>query len=223
MTAHEHTPSTRSVGWHYQQSRRRIDVLLRETGPEELSLPVPTCPGWTVRDVIAHLVGITEDAVAGALNGPPDEDQTRRQVERHRSDSVELMLDRWASLSELVAPVISDLELWPAAIDVVSHEHDVRGALGRPGARDHESVATLARLLADGYVGDPPISFDFGDVVAGAPQAPLTLRTTPFEVLRLRMGRRSGDQARRLDWSDDPPTDLSHLFVFGPATSDIAE
>ena len=223
MTAHEHTSPTRSVGWHYEESRRRIDVLLRETGPEELSLPVPTCPGWAVRDVIAHLVGNTEDAVAGALNGPPDEAQTRRQVERHRLDPLGNMLDQWAASSEIIAPVISDLELWPAAIDVVSHEHDLRGALGRPGARDHESVNTLARLLADGYVGDPPISFELGDIVAGAPQAPLKLRCTPFEVLRLRMGRRSSDQARRLDWSIDPPTDLSALFVFGPATSDIAE
>jgi len=223
MRADQHPQPTRSVGWHYQGSRRRIDVLLRETEPEDLSLPVPTCPGWTVRDVIAHLVGNTEDAVAGELTGPPDENQTQRQVERHRLDPVGHLLDQWALLSEIVEPVISDLALWPAAIDVVSHEHDLRGALGRPGARDHESVTTLARLLADGYVGGPPISFELGDIGAGTPGVPLKLRCTPFEVLRTRMGRRSSDQTRRLDWSIDPPADLSPLFVFGPATSDIAE
>jgi hypothetical protein len=43
---------------------------------------VPTCPGWTVRDVVAHLAGLCEDWVQGRLAGYASEAWTANQVER---------------------------------------------------------------------------------------------------------------------------------------------
>ena len=35
--------------------------------------------------------------------------------------------------------------VWPAVMDVVSHEHDIRGALGDTSGRDAESIAMRGR------------------------------------------------------------------------------
>ncbi len=56
-----------------------------------------------------------------------------------------------------------------------------------------------------------------GRVVRAAVDGPVAeLRTTPFEVLRLRLGRRSRSQVAAMDWSVPPGDALDGLFVFGP-------
>ena len=49
------------------------------------------------------------------------------------------------------------------------------------------------------------------------------LRTTRFEALRWRTGRRSRAQLVAMDWSGDPTPVLDHLYLFGPAHADIVE
>jgi hypothetical protein len=51
----------------------------------------------------------------------------------------------------------------------------------------------------------------------------IRLRTTRFEALRWRTGRRSRGQLAALDWSGDPTPVLDHLYLFGPANADIVE
>jgi hypothetical protein len=55
------------------------------------------------------------------------------------------------------------------------------------------------------------------------PAEPLVLRTTAFELLRLRLGRRSRRQVAAMDWSASPEPVLTDLFVFGPTTEDLIE
>lgn len=183
--------------------------------------------------MVAHLLGNTEDAAAGRLNGPPTEAQTRDQIDRHRGDDPVDLLDAWAVAGPFVAAVVSESGMWPAAIDVVTHEHDVRAAIDRPGARDDESITELAELFCTidsprpvRIVLDPPVSgTPDADTTPGGPADDdlLTLRTTPFELVRIRLGRRSKTQVEALDWSDDPAEVLDHLFVFGPSPVDIDE
>ncbi len=45
-----------------------------------LATNVPACPRWSVRDVLAHLATVAEDAVAGRLSPPPSEDETDHLV-----------------------------------------------------------------------------------------------------------------------------------------------
>jgi hypothetical protein len=49
------------------------------------------------------------------------------------------------------------------------------------------------------------------------------LRSSYWEVLRWRLGRRSRAQLATMNWSRDPAPVLDHLFEFGPARADIAE
>jgi hypothetical protein len=44
-----------------------------------------------------------------------------------------------------------------------------------------------------------------------------------LEAWRWRTGRRSRAQLAAMDWSDDPTPVLDHLYMFGPAETDIVE
>jgi hypothetical protein len=53
--------------------------------------------------------------------------------------------------------------------------------------------------------------------------AEIWLRTTRFEALRWRTGRRSRAHLAAMDWSGDLTPILDHLHMFGPADVDIVE
>lgn len=215
-----------TVGDHYRRSRERLTALLAGIGPADWDRPVAACPGWSVHDVLAHLVGTAEDATAGRLTGPPTPAQTAAQVAERSAMAHDALLAAWASAAPGFEELVTGLGMWPAAIDAVSHEHDVRHALDRPGARDDPSVAHLARLLVAGIDTPAAVTVDFGTDAAtgGDPDAePITLTADAFEVLRLRLGRRTPAQVAALDWSRDPAPVLDHLFIFGPAERDLVE
>lgn len=215
-----------TVGDHYRRSRERLTALLAGIDPADWDRPVAACPGWSVHDDVAHLVGTAEDATAGRLTGPPTPAQTAAQVAERSAMAPDALLAAWASTAPGFEELVTGLSMWPAAIDAVSHEHDVRHALDRPGARDDPSVAHLARLLVAGIDTPAAVTVDFGTDAAtgGDPDAePITLTADAFEVLRLRLGRRTPAQVAALDWSRDPAPVLDHLFIFGPAERDLVE
>lgn len=210
------------VGTTYRSVRGRLtDLLTEETArrPDAWDVPVSACPGWRVRDVLAHLVGILEDGRAGRLSGPPGPEQTAEQVDRHRDDDPAGLLVTWAALAELSEEFFTRVGAWPAAIDALSHEHDVRHALGVPGAREHEDVRAVAEVLL------PSPDQPYAVVLDGrtATDARPTLSTDPFTWVRVRMGRRSRDEVLALDWSADPSAVLPAVFVFGPRETPLGE
>ena len=138
------------------------------------------------------------------------------------------MLARWAAAAPAFETVIGAREVWPAVINVASHKQDVRGALGRPGARDCAAVrACTPRLL--GWLDLPVpvrIRTEDGEYLAGSVGSDipeLRLNTSRFEAFRWRMGRRSRAQLAAMDWSADPAPVPGHLAVFGPAERDVVE
>jgi hypothetical protein len=132
----------------------------------------------------------------------------------------------WTAGAPRFEEVISAFDIPPAVIDVASHEQDIRGALGLPGARDNEAIRRMAGWLLERLRTPVPVCVTVEDAQfrAGPDGDPvLGLRTTRFDAFRWRMGRRSRGQLAALDWSGDPAPVLDHLVVFGPARSDIAE
>lgn len=219
------TPEIASI---YLGARARIDDLVRGLGAHELDLPTPTCPGWTVRGVVAHLVGTVEWFAAGKLQGPPSDEETAAQIAERLDIPVDQLLDTWAEVAPDFADQMAELDVWPAAIDAITHEHDIRQALGRPGARDHDDVRTVARLLLGWWRPGQPVEVVMGDDTMLVGQATsdrpaLGLRTSDFETLRWRMGRRSRRQLEAMDWSGDPSPVLDSAVVFGPSPADIEE
>ena len=218
-------PPETDLGAHYAATRARVTALLRGADEACADTPVPACPGWTVHDVVAHLVGNIEDGVAGRIQGIPTEALTTEQVDRHRDDPLPDLLETWEELSPLFEAALQEGRIWPAMIDAVTHEHDIRAAVGQPGDRDDETLVVVSRALA-GSVRAPArvvVAFADGDQVTTGDgdgteaDADYELRTSAFELVRLRMGRRSRAQVTALDWSRDPAPILDHLFVFGPS------
>jgi hypothetical protein len=132
----------------------------------------------------------------------------------------------WAEMAPRFEEIVAAFEVWPAVIDVASHEQDIRGAVGQPGARDTAVIRQLAgRLIA---VLRPPVpvrvTCEGTQVRVGPDGEPaLGLTTTWYEAFRWRMGRRSRSQLAALDWAGDPAPVLDYLVVFGPAAADIIE
>src|SRR5947207_9472413 len=119
-------------GEHYEQARQRITALVDDLTDEEWNTPVPACPGWRVRDVVAHLATSAEDALAGRLTGIPDDETTGEQVQRRLDDDPRELLSILAREAPPFEELLDAFKVWPAAIDIVTHEHDIRGALVRP-------------------------------------------------------------------------------------------
>ena len=74
------------LGDLYAIGRDRIIDLVRGADPVT---PVPTCPAWTVKDVLAHVTGIPADIIAGRLDGVATDRWTAAQVEARRDKTVD--------------------------------------------------------------------------------------------------------------------------------------
>ena len=188
----------------YQDTHARLAALVGGLDEAELAAQVPACPGWSVQDVVAHLLAVTEDALAGRLTGPPSEEVTAAQVARFRGRGIRGMLATWTVTAPQFGELLAAFDVWPGVIDIASHEQDIRGAVGRPGARDTEVVRQCAGAVIE-YLAPPvPLRVTVEDAqfrVGPEDGAELGLTTCRFEALRWRMGRRSRTQMAALGWS----------------------
>lgn len=203
--------------------------LARTMDAVDWARPVPCTPAWTARDVLSHVSGIPDDALAGRMEGAPGEAWTAAQVERNRDADVDDLLTRWSQQAPAFADVIGQMGEGRPPIDCHSHEHDVRHALGRPGARTNPiieqptfaSIDAPIRIVIEFTDGSSATTGD------GTAASTVTLRdTTRFELFRSRLGRRSREQMRNADWfgtDGDIEVVLDHWFSFGPSPSPIDE
>ena len=223
------TTPTNDIGVRYARGRQQITDLVRALDSNELATQVAACPGWTVADVVGHLTGLVEDALSGRITGPPDDAQTTVEVERHRRRPIADVLADWASGAPSFESVITDLEIWPALIDVTTHEHDIRAALGRPDNREDPTVALLAGRLMAALdllgVGVVTVTFPDGTSVSSAASKGTAygLRATAFDVLRFRLGRRTRREMLALAWDRDPSAIVDRLCFFGPTMISLGE
>ncbi len=204
----------------------RLGSLVSVVDDAALDVQVPACPAWSVRDVVAHLAAVAGDAVAGRLTGPPSQEETAAQVARFAGWPVADVLARWAAVAPEFEHLIGEFRVQAAVIDIASHEHDIRGALGRPGARDAEVIWRAAGWLLTGLRPPVPLRVVVEDAqfrLGPGSGTALRLATSRFEAFRWRMGRRSRAQLAALDWSGDPAPVIDHLVVFGPASHDVVE
>ena len=69
-------PDGEDIARHYLAAHDRLVRLATSLTDEQASTSVVATPGWTVHDVLAHLAGITTDALSGRLQGMPTDDFT---------------------------------------------------------------------------------------------------------------------------------------------------
>lgn len=220
------------TGETYAEGRVRLTELVAGLTTEEAAAPVPACPEWTVKDVLAHVTGICADVLAGKLDGVATEPWTAAQVEARRQRTLDEVLEEWST----VAPQVEGFaDQFPGRVgdqwifDLTTHEHDVRGALGLPGARDSAGITIgLDFVVTEGFAaglsarGLSPLEVRAGDRswVAGAKPDATTgaaVEAPAFEMFRAMAGRRSVAQIAGFTWSGDPAPYLP-TFEFGPFT-----
>ena len=200
--------------------------LVTQLDNATLDTPVPACPAWSVRGVVAHLTAVAEDVLEGRLTGPPSDEQTAAQVARFRDRDLSEILSRWNELAPSFEEMIDGFQVWPAVLDVASHEQDIRGAVGEAGARDSDVICIGADRLLTWLEPSVPLRIEVEDAwwdVGPEGDEKVVLRTDRFEAFRWRLGRRSRAQLTAMDWTGDPSRILDDLVIFGPAAADINE
>jgi uncharacterized protein (TIGR03083 family) len=212
----------------YDAARRRIISLATGGDPDT---PVDACPGWTVRDVVAHLACGLGDFTEQRFEGVEDGSWGERHVHDRRGRSMGELLVEWERNFQ-VAEGLFDSPMGAVLIaEIVSHEHDIRTALGQPGERDNVAVRAaltrplqeLDRRLRARHLPALRITLEHGDRVVGEGEPAGGLRTSSFELLRVLGGRRNEDQVRALDWDADPGPWLPALSLFGSRESALVE
>lgn len=209
----------------YERSYKRTRELLTEDVAE---VPVPTTPGWTVKDLIAHQSGFF---TAFAAEGPAgfSEGWEDRQVEQRRDKSFAECLAEWGALVEEPGDLFESPLGRIAVADVLAHEQDIRNALGKPGARDDENIVpsievALSFLEPKAQKKNLPtlrIVTDDIDKQIGEGDPVATLRTSTFELFRTLHGRRTVNQLRAMEWDGEPGPWLEELFIFGPTEEEV--
>jgi hypothetical protein len=183
----EHLLSVQQVCDAYSELRIRVTDLMRSISSEQAQLVVPHCPQWTVKDCLAHMIGVPEDVISGQMDGVATDAWTDRQVQRHKQDSVYDLLTVWetnAAIFGKILPNIPQPILSQFMFDQTTHEHDIRAALGKPGARESMAVA-----VAEGFLRES-LSKNSDAVIASMANH----EVRGFEFLRSLSGRRSKAQ-----------------------------
>jgi uncharacterized protein (TIGR03083 family) len=215
----------------YEGIRARVTELVEAAPPDALDAIAPATPEWRVRDVLAHLVGVPADVLAGNLDGVASDTWTEAQVTARRDLPVAEILAEWATNGPVVEPMVPDFGVMAgqAILDATTHEHDIRDALGAAGGRDSDAVHIgsawvaqwMGAALAEDAHGPLRIETDlwahtYGD---GAPGT--TIRTSAFELIRASTGRRSADQIEAFDWDGPPRVDVVVMAIFVPRATDF--
>lgn len=229
----------------WQQTQGRVVDIARDLGEEEAARTVPACPQWTVKDLVAHMVGVGADALDQTTDESLSEQWTQQHVEQREAADLSTVVEEWSGLAPRIAELIGQADEEAAAnlvVDVSTHEQDLRGAVGRPGARDSEAMQLGATAFA-GMFGDKvraaglaPVTLesdgpDGWSYLAGGPQdgqpgweggtnAAIGVRAPLFELHRGLSGRRSQAQVRGWEWTDDPGPYLPLLSAFGSLRDD---
>ena len=224
------------IGERYLLLHERFVALAQAWDEEDVGRPVPACPGWTVHDVVSHVTGIVEDALAGRSEGAATDPWTAAQVARGRDRSADAMIASWQEHAGSFASVLDAMGERRPPFDLLTHELDVRSALGLPIDRGDPLLAEVAaeiagsielrvpiEIRADGVVVRPAFDPAVRGESTGGQVPPLAVTTSSFELFRSLFGRRTVAQVRAYAWSDDPGPALDDWFIFGPAQQEIVE
>jgi uncharacterized protein (TIGR03083 family) len=215
------------VGVAYAAGRERVVGLVAGLPAARATSPVPACPDWQVKDVVAHLSGVCVDILAGRLEGAGTARWADAHAEARRDRPLDDIVAEWSEAAPRCEAMAADFgpggRQW--VFDFSNHEHDIRGALDAPGARDADTGWIALGFIVPGFLsgvvarGLAPLRVVTGSRVwdPDGVEPVETVTADPFEFGRAVSGRRSLAQIRSLDWSTDPEPYLP-AFSFGPFT-----
>lgn len=198
----------------YSEGRRHFSELARSLDEAQLSTMTKGCPAWDVRSLMGHVVGVAGDMTSG--NFPTGDVQAWIQaaVDARRNLTVGELLQEWEDLAPAIdtwltnmPPMMGDL----LVNDIVTHEQDIRGALGLPGGREGVTydlavegfLGSLAGRIGGAKLPALRVVHDGVERVLGEGDVGATVTASTFEVLRSIGGRRTPEQIAALDWDGE--------------------
>ncbi|MFD9698997.1 maleylpyruvate isomerase N-terminal domain-containing protein [Lentzea sp. NPDC059081] len=190
----------------YREARQRVIGLTMGLSAEELARTVPACPEWTVHQVIAHLSGEASDLVSGRMEGAPSDEWTARHVAERADVPADDLLEQWNVFGDKIAELMPRLP-YQLALDAITHEADLRAALGRERLPDSVWQPTLV-WMAPRRLPSVTVKTELGAIGDG----PITLEVDGYELWRAFFGRRSRRQMESWGWSDPSPIDDIPFF-----------
>ena len=214
----------------WTRAQQRVIDLVADLPPERAELRVPACPGWTVRELFSHMVGLGVDVLAGDEPDDHNATWTQAQVDRRRDHDLAALVAEWRGVT---GPMREYLAGNPRPMgDAIIHEQDLRGALGVPGAQDTDGMVAMRERFAPRFaakVADlPPIAL-VGDRWSWASQgdpadAAVVVRAPDFDLTRALLTRRSAAQLRGWTERGDVTPYLDGFALVGPLpTADLSE
>jgi uncharacterized protein (TIGR03083 family) len=213
----------------YRESQRRIRELVTPLTEAELELNVPACPLWSVHDVLAHLTGVSASIADGSGAYPASTEWTRGHVEARRGHTVQQMFDEWEhNIPAITGMPITSMNWLPVLHDTLSHEADIRSAIGAPQLPGDVLAAAYPMLLTGLCgrllrLGAVRLELDEQPVDLGPGGPDLVVRTSRFEFWRGVFGRRSPSQLRSWVRHGDAPGFAVTLPVFPSRATDLIE
>ena len=170
--------------------------ILRQTPEEAFGNPT-ACPGWSVRDVLAHCAAALTRVATGTLHSFTPE-LNEIDVAQRRDWPLPRLLSELERGYLEAGPAIAEAggRLDPIALGEWIHGGDVRGALDEPLAYESDGFEDACALLAEWTrrlkvplteVDLPGTALRLGVPVPGRPEA--TLVTDRATLMRLFAGR----------------------------------
>jgi uncharacterized protein (TIGR03083 family) len=217
-------PTPDEIADRYAEGRARVVELTQTLSADQASAPVPGTPKWTVIELMSHAIGSGLDLAAGNFDGAGGEEWTQAQVEARRGRSIADLLAEWdAAYSDVDHKIRAGQIPSPVAFDLITHEQDLRGAIGAAPLDDEPALA----YVLDGFGGravavaakaglpDLELRDEACGWSLGTPGG-TCLNASKFEIFRSLAGRRSGAQVAAMEWTGDAAPYLDLLSPFGP-------
>ena len=215
----------------YAATRDQLIAEVRSLDSAQASTPIPSCPGWSASDVVAHVAGLVADLLAGKKPPLGTDEMTARQVNERRGLSHGEVCDEWAANAAGIAEFFESRELYALGLtaDLAVHTHDLAEAIDAISPPPVEAtlagcdryVPLLQERAADHCDLALSITLDDRTWTPETGSIPLALRSTPTDFLRSVTGRRTRSQVAALEWEGDPSRLLDRAFTqYGPFRSD---
>lgn len=207
----------------WQQAQDRVIGLVVDLDADQVARPVPACPDWAVRDLLAHMVGLGVDVLAGDEPDDHNSAWTAAQVGARADHDVASLVAEWQGVTAPLSDWMARHGTRPLA-DVIIHEQDLRGALDEPGAQDNPGLDTVRDRMAERFgarvvaAGLPPIALvgPTWECRVGDGPATTVLEASAFDLFRALVSRRSAAQLRSWVLEGDVTPYLDAFAGLGP-------
>ncbi len=204
----------------YLNAVRNVTALVADQDVPD-DLPVPSCPEWTVRDLVGHLVGICALAT-GRMSGWAEAGRFSGGM------GVAGLLEEWNRMGEQAERLLAVQGGRRGSVmvmDAFTHELDLRYAMGAPLPAYHSAFAGAFEILLTGFSAEVSahrlpallVSVDGQQWRAGTGEPAAALSGDRYDIYRSLAGRRTHEQITRLGWSRDSHRWLP-AFTWGPFT-----